>query len=266
MKTIVISSGHALGVAGAVDLVAEVKEARRITNAIAEALEGIMNVIVYHDDTSKTQKENITRIVNKHNSYERVADYSVHLNASNGRQNKDIGTEVLCYSQANLSHAEAIAAKSAAAVGLKNRGGKIRKDLGFLKGTNRPAWLIEAYFVNSYADVGKMDEEHEVRAYALAVAQAIAAQHGVKWEEIEKVPKQPNRIVTGTFEKEADAAIFIERASKAGLISKKWAKVYKEGDRYRVHTGVFGSKEEAAAALTAMQKSGFLNVGYVQKA
>lgn len=178
-KAITISSGHGLYVNGARALVDEVEQARKITDAIAKALKGSMQVNVFHDNTSKNQRDNINKIVSYHNSTNRVGDYSIHLNSSAGVKDTDIGVEVLCYSEKERPHAEALAKAISKATGLKYRGAKIRPDLGFLRSTTKPAFLIEAYFVNSKADVLKMDEAHEIETFAYAVAQTIATHNGV---------------------------------------------------------------------------------------
>lgn len=174
-KLFTISSGHGKFVSGAADIVNEVTEARKIANRIGEIL-GAAGVggTVYHDDTSRDQRTNINTIVSAHNRTERKADYSVHLNASSGRQQGDMGVEVLYVSDANRSHAQALSDAISAATGLKNRGAKKRTDLGFLNGTARPAFLIEAYFVNSVADVAKMDSAGELDKFCVAAAQVIA--------------------------------------------------------------------------------------------
>lgn len=178
-KSITISSGHGLYVSGASSIVDEVQQARKLVDAIAKALKGTMTVNVFHDNTSKTQTENINTIVKYHNGTNRVADYSVHLNASAGLTKEEKGVEVLCYSENERKHAQSLANAISAATGLKNRGVKIRPDLGFLRGTNKPAFLIESYFVNSYADVEKMDEVSEIERFANAVAKAIAENNGL---------------------------------------------------------------------------------------
>ena len=180
--SITISSGHGKYVSGASDIVNEVTEARRITNEIARLLKSSMAVNVHHDDTSRDQRTNVNTIIAAHNKTIRNADYSVHLNASGGRVQTDMGVEVLYYSDSARGHAQALSDAISAVTGLKNRGAKKRTDLGFLKGTNKPAFLIEAYFVNSVADVAKMKSDAQVTAFADAVAKTICAHQGVVYK------------------------------------------------------------------------------------
>ncbi|WP_339198479.1 N-acetylmuramoyl-L-alanine amidase [Solibacillus sp. FSL R5-0449] len=64
--------------------------------------------------------------------------------------------------------AKSITDAIAKASGLKNRGVKIRKDIGILKGTNKPCYLIEVCFVNDSVDVALYKKNFA------AICQAIA--------------------------------------------------------------------------------------------
>jgi N-acetylmuramoyl-L-alanine amidase len=146
---VVISSGHGKYVRGASGVLDEVDEARKVTNQIANELRfrGI-DTVTYHDDTSKTQNDNLNRIVNFHNSKPRDLDISVHFNAY-AKTAKPMGTEVLYVTQ------QALAANVSAAISLSgfiNRGAKKRTDLFFLNHTAKPAILLEICFVDSSAD------------------------------------------------------------------------------------------------------------------
>jgi hypothetical protein len=145
---IVISSGHGKLIRGASGIIDEVDEARRVVNKLAELLGS--RVKVFHDDISKSQNENLDRIVDFHNSLERDLDISVHFNAYN-TTNEPMGTECLYLTQKDL--ALTITDRISIASGLKNRGAKKRDDLFFLNKTNEPSVLIEICFVDSKADV-----------------------------------------------------------------------------------------------------------------
>ena len=146
---IVISSGHGKYVRGASGILDEVNEARKVVERVAEELRGRnVAVVTYHDDVSKTQSENLNRIVDYHNAQARDLDISVHFNAY-VETDKPMGTEVLYVTQSGL------AAKVSAAIadcGFINRGPKKRTDLFFLNNTEMPAILIEVSFVDSVAD------------------------------------------------------------------------------------------------------------------
>jgi hypothetical protein len=148
---IVISSGHGLKVRGASGILDEVDEARSVVDDVAETLRS-MNVetVVFHDNVSTTQNENLNRIVDFHNDQgPHDLDVSVHFNAYIETSNP-MGTECLYVTQASL--ADLIAENIARASGLIDRGPKKRTDLFFLNKTAAPAVLIEVCFVDSDAD------------------------------------------------------------------------------------------------------------------
>ena len=107
------------------------------------------NAITYHDNVSKSQSENLNKIVDFHNSQTRDLDVSVHFNAYQ-TTDKPMGCECLYVSQATL--AKDVVDAICKASGLENRGPKKRTDLFFLNNTNEPAVLIEVCFVDSLAD------------------------------------------------------------------------------------------------------------------
>jgi hypothetical protein len=148
---IVISSGHGKYVRGAVGLVDEVDEARRVVEEVSKWLAaGGHEVTVFHDDTSTTQNENLNTVVNFHNSQARDVDISIHFNAYM-KTNEGMGTECLYLTLDDV--ADRVAKAIAEAGGLINRGPKKRSDLYFLNGTTEPAILIEVCFVDSSVDV-----------------------------------------------------------------------------------------------------------------
>jgi N-acetylmuramoyl-L-alanine amidase len=166
---VAISSGHGLYVRGACGILDEVDEARRVVNRVAEELQSRgADVMVFHDNTSRSQNENLNAIVNFHNAQERDVDISCHFNAYE-QVDKPMGTEVLYVTQ------EALAAEMSAAIascGFINRGAKRRTDLFFLNNTEKPAILLEICFVDSEADA----KLYEAKVYD--ICRAIADELG----------------------------------------------------------------------------------------
>jgi N-acetylmuramoyl-L-alanine amidase len=157
ITAVVISSGHGKIVRGASGILDEVDEARRVVEHLADELiaRGVV-VDVFHDDVSKTQNENLHRIVDTHNGHDRDLDVSVHFNAFDGKAH---GVEVCYLTQHDLA-AEVSAA--IAKCGFTDRGAKERTDLYFLRHTDEAAILIEVCFCDSEADAAtyraKFDE------------------------------------------------------------------------------------------------------------
>src|SRR5262245_3051797 len=146
---VAISSGHGKYVSGANDIIKEHEEAVRVVNKVAEFM-GSDCVGTFEATVSKTQTENLNRIVDWHNSKTRDLDVSVHFNCYE-HTSKPMGTECLYYSQDDL--ADDVAEAVSDSGGLIDRGPKRRTDLYFLNNTEKPAILIEVCFVDSEADV-----------------------------------------------------------------------------------------------------------------
>lgn len=179
INSIVLSSGHGKYVRGASGILDEVDEARRVVEALADALEtrGI-EVITFHDDVSQSQNENLNRIVDFHNAQMRDLDISIHFNAYE-QVEKPMGTECLYLTQ---QKAAARVAEAIASVGFINRGAKKRTDLYFLNQTEMPALLFEVCFVDSEADAALYDESFD------DIIEAIANLAGDEEDGIETQP------------------------------------------------------------------------------
>ena len=158
MPTIMLSSGHGLYVRGAAGILDEVDEARKMVDRVAaELAKRGCTAITFHDNTSRSQNENLSCIVDFHNSHNRDLDVSFHMNAFE-QKSGPMGTEVLYVTQQALAKEVSAAI---AGVGFIDRGAKKRTDLFFLNNTDKPAILIEVCFVDSEADAALYAEDFE---------------------------------------------------------------------------------------------------------
>lgn len=150
MNRIVISAGHGKHVPGAIGYIREFEEASRVVSKVTELL-GELGVTVFPfvDNVSKSQQENLKRIVDFHNSKVRDLDVSIHFN-SYRTTDKPMGTECLYLTQGEL--AQRVSSAIFQASGLLNRGPKKRSDLYFLNKTEESAILVEVCFVDSESD------------------------------------------------------------------------------------------------------------------
>lgn len=166
MNKFVISSGHGKIVRGAKGFIDEHDEAVKVVNKVAEYLKQLgATIYTFHDNTSKTQNENLNTIVNYHNSKVRELDISVHFNANTTTQSP-MGTEVCYYNQKEMS--ATMSKVISTALGTKDRGAKERKELYFLRNTDKPAYLIEVCFVDSKADVDLYNKNFDKMCRAIA--------------------------------------------------------------------------------------------------
>jgi len=187
---VVISSGHGLYVRGASGFLDEVNEAREIVEAVADDLRELgVDVVTYHDDVSRSQDENLQRLVDFHNAQgAHELDVSVHLNAYQTTE-EPMGVEVLYVSQLEL--AGKVSAAIARAGGLIDRGPKERNDLFWLNNTEAPAILIETLFCDSQADAELYDDNFE--AITVAIAETIAGRDADEEPDRPGRPDRPER-------------------------------------------------------------------------
>jgi N-acetylmuramoyl-L-alanine amidase len=190
MRSVAISSGHGLYVRGASGYLDEVDEAIKIVDRVAVLLrEAGAKVAVFHDDISRSQSENLNRIVAWHNKQSRDLDVAVHLNAYQ-TTSKPMGDEVLYVTQQQLASSTAAAISTAG--GFINRGGKKRTDLAFLNGTSKPAILLEVCFVDSRADADLYNSRFEAICHAIAEQVGDLTVPGGPPDVIEPAPPEPS--------------------------------------------------------------------------
>jgi N-acetylmuramoyl-L-alanine amidase len=199
MARVAISSGHGKHVQGAVGIINEVEQARRVTNKVAEELinRGV-DVFVFHDDTSTSQGQNLNTIVAAHNgSGPHDVDISVHFNAFEQREGP-VGTEVWYV-----------------AGGFIDRGAKYTSSLKFLNSTHQPAVLLEVCFVDSETDCelykDNFDNICDAIATVLGGAEVIDPPEIAPPEEIEQPPHtgKPAEVYIDITSNEQDVKVFI---------------------------------------------------------
>jgi len=174
---IAISSGHGLHARGARDIIDEVDEARRVTDRVYEILKNTnVPVSIFHENTARTQNDNVNAIVRHHNSLVRNLDVSIHFNAPNvaGTVERGIGVETM-YRVGNAemrtlgSNVSKAISRASGLILRRGDGTWERDNLGFLTRTNiNRAILIEVCFVNSRTDVRLYRENFEAICHTIA--------------------------------------------------------------------------------------------------
>ncbi|MGE7020402.1 N-acetylmuramoyl-L-alanine amidase [Solibacillus cecembensis] len=173
---ITISPGHYGPFTGASGIIDEVTEAIKVAKRVMSILRAADIITNYiEDNVSKSQSANINWLIAQHNKSSRDIDVSIHFNSSASTHSRGIGVETLVYSDKNADTAASITSAISNASGLKSRGAKIRTDLGLLKGTNKPCYLIEVCFVNDSVDVALYKRDFEKICQAIAEQLAKAA-------------------------------------------------------------------------------------------
>lgn len=117
------------------------------------------------DDNGTTAAGIVNNQIRNINSRYNDVGFSWHLNASDTTGH---GVEVLCYSEKELPMAHKISAEIAKRTGWRNRGGKIRPDLGVIRSTACPVFLIEAGFIDNDSDMAKWNVDKITSAVIFA--------------------------------------------------------------------------------------------------
>ncbi|MBC9702365.1 MAG: N-acetylmuramoyl-L-alanine amidase [Leuconostoc sp.] len=176
-----ISPGHYGPGTGAHGFIDEVMEAIKVSKEVVRILrEANIQTNYIEDNVNKSQSKNIPWLIAQHNKTSRLIDVSIHFNSSGGTHSRGIGTETLIYSGNNQDTAAAITDAISRVSGLRNRGVKIRKDIGILKGTNKPCYLIEVCFVNDSVDVALYHKNFKAICQAIAEELAKAVGKSIK--------------------------------------------------------------------------------------
>lgn len=153
-----VHAGHCpqgQGASGAVGLLQESVEDRKVKNRVISALRAAGNTVFDCTcDENTTQNGCLQKIVAKCNANSVDWDVSIHLNAGGGT-----GVEVWCYNEKTKDLATKICANVSAALGIANRGVKYTKSLYVLKHTKAPALLVECAFVDSQTDFNRWDAD-----------------------------------------------------------------------------------------------------------
>lgn len=169
-KQFVISSGHGDKVSGAIGILNEHNEAKKVVNRVYNILINEYNGkgYKYHETTATSQQQNLANIVSFHNGKTRDLDISVHFNSASASAT---GTECLYYDKKSLSAKMSKAMSDA--LGIVDRGAKERKELYFLRNTKKPAILLEVCFVSSKKDAAAYRENFEDLCQAIAKVIAV---------------------------------------------------------------------------------------------
>ena len=216
-----VSAGHnpdGKVACGAVGLLKESTEARRVTNEVVRLLKE-QGHTVYNCtcDNGTSQGDVLKKIVAKCNQHTVDLDVSIHFNAGAGAQKKNgqtTGTEVLVYNDTSKAMAAAQrVAKQIAALGYKNRGIKIRDGLYFLRNTKSPAMLIECCFVDDGDDAALYD----YKKMATAIAQGITDENVSDEKTDQKQSTKLYRVQIGAYSTKDAAQNVIDKLKKAGF-------------------------------------------------
>ena len=216
-----VSAGHnpdGKVACGAVGLLKESTEARRVTNEVVRLLKE-QGHTVYNCtcDNGTSQGDVLKKIVAKCNQHSVDLDVSIHFNAGASAQKKNgqtTGTEVLVYNDSSKAMAAAQrVAKQISALGFKNRGIKIRDALYFLRNTKSPAMLVECCFVDDGDDAALYD----YKKMASAIVRGITGEKVKDTRTDQKQTQKLYKVQVGSYNTRDAAKKVIDKLKKAGF-------------------------------------------------
>ena len=175
---------------GAKGLICESTEARNVKDEVIRLLKEVGHTVVdctVNDGTSASDV--INKIVKKSNAQDLDLTVSIHFNA--GASDKDgngksTGVEVLATEFSGIKkEVSTRICDNVAKLGFKNRGNKVRTNLGFLNKSKAKAILVECCFVDDADDV----KLYDAKSMGRAIAEGI---HGSSIEV--KIPSSNNTV------------------------------------------------------------------------
>lgn len=216
-----VSAGHnpdGKVACGAVGILKESTEARRVTNEVVRLLKE-QGHTVYNCtcDNGTSQGDVLKKIVAKCNQHSVDLDVSIHFNAGASAQKKNgqtTGTEVLVYNDSSKAMAAAQrVAKQISALGFKNRGIKIRDALYFLRNTKSPAMLVECCFVDDGDDAALYD----YKKMASAIVRGITGEKVNDAKTDQKQTQKLYKVQVGAYSTRDAPQNVIDKLKKAGF-------------------------------------------------
>ena len=178
MSTYNIHAGHSMICRGAVGVLDEVTEDRKVKNTVVELLRAAGHTVYdCTDDSGRTAGENLSAIVAKCNTHTVDLDVSIHLNAGKNDTAGDGrtgGVEVWGYDNGTKDVGTRICAEIAAALGITNRGFKTNQGYYVLKHTKAPAIIIECCFVDDKDDADRWNAEKCAQAIVKGITGSMA--------------------------------------------------------------------------------------------
>lgn len=248
---------------GAIGLIKESTENRNVKNEVIRLLKKEGHTVY---DCTVENGTSVSDIVNKQvakmNSYSNIdLHISIHFNSGandKAGNNKTTGTEVLVCNTSGTKYdiAKRICSK-VEALGYKNRGVKVRTDLGVLKKSKGQTLLVECCFVDDKDDIDLYNYKSMAKAIVEGVlnktiSASVPAPTPIPSEKVFY------RAISGSFNDKNNA---LDRKSKLekdgfdGVFLDAFVK--DETTWYRVITGSFKDKKLAEQRVKELTKKGY---------
>ena len=153
---ITVRGGHNFQAVGAVGLIDETTEDRKVKDSVIKYLKQLGHDVLDVTPGNMDTNSDLVYGVNKANNWGADLFISIHFNKAYNSYNGAIGTETWVYSKIDNFNDEVYARRivnNISALGFKNRGVKESPVLYELKNTKMPAVIVEVCFVEATEDV-----------------------------------------------------------------------------------------------------------------
>lgn len=167
---------------------------------------------------------------------------SIHLNATTGNAT---GTEVLHYNNPGL--AAKVSAKITSVLGIRDRGPKDGKSIGYINSTKSETILIELCFIDNPSDMKKLMDNFN--AVAAAIVEAITGKTVRVGGGNKVTNSQTKYVVTGGLSPNA-----IKEVSEYFTSKGWWAKIEFPGGKNAPHATTGGLYQQELAEFEAWLK------------
>lgn len=147
---IAVRGGHNPQASGAVGLINEVTEDRKVKDSVIKYLKQLGHSVLDVTPNNMDVNSDLAYGVNKANSWGAGIFISIHFNKAYNSYKGAIGSEVCVYSK--FDYAQRVVDKLGV-LGFKNRGQKVRPELYELRNTSMLAMIVEVCFVEATEDI-----------------------------------------------------------------------------------------------------------------
>ncbi|MGL5766101.1 MAG: N-acetylmuramoyl-L-alanine amidase [Sarcina sp.] len=255
---IAVRGGHNFQAKGAVGIIDETTEDRKVKDAIVKYLKKLGHEVLDVTPGNMSVNADLAHGVTAANTWKADLFISVHFNKAYSSYTGVIGSEGWVYNSNSIASkiSDRICQRLSTKIGFKNRGTKTGHFYE-LRTTNMPSIIVEVCFVEATGDVELYKKAGSDKVGQI-IAEAIVNQEVPNVNDtVVQETKKTYRCITGSFSTKENAATRINELKIKGFDS--FIAVYKEDNNeiYRCITGSFSTKENAEERVTELKAKGF---------